>query len=114
MGRMFVREYLEELKQRGARSSPISRGYQLIGLMLADILKDRAHKHLYLKLAREYEGSDLLGLAKDVVGRKNVANYGAYFMRRFQQTKGTIRRTAWVRRRQIKLPLRKKRTTRNG
>jgi hypothetical protein len=77
--------------------------------MLADLLHDRAHKHIYLKLAREYDGGDLLGLAKDVADRKGITSPGAYFMRRFQQTRGTMRRTPRPRRRQARLPLRKKR-----
>lgn len=80
--------------------------------MIADLLRDRAHKHIYLKLAREYEASDLLGLAKDVADREGITNYGAYFMRRFQQLRGTMCRTVRPRHRQAKLPLRKKRTKR--
>lgn len=112
MAGSFAPGYVEALKKRRARSSPISRGYQVTGLMLVELLRDRAHKHLYLRLAREYDNGALLTLAKDVAERNGIANYGAYFMRRFQQTKGTMRRTASARRTQRKLPLRKKRTTR--
>lgn len=100
--------YVKVLAARKKTSSPISQGYQVTGLMIADLLRDRAHKHIYLKLAREYEASDLLGLAKDVADREGITNYGAYFMRRFQQTKTTMRRTVRPRRRQARLPLRKK------
>jgi hypothetical protein len=106
--------YVKVLAARKKTSSPISRGYQVTGLMLAELLRDRTHKHLYLKLAREYDNGALLTLARDVAERKSIGNYGAYFMRRFQQTKSTMRRTASPRRTQRRLPLRKKRTTRNG
>lgn len=101
--------YVKVLAARKKTSSPISRGYQVTGLMIADLLRDRAHKHIYLRLAREYDGSDLLGLAKNVADREGITNYGAYFMRRFQQLKGTFRKTSRPRRRQARLPLRKKR-----
>ncbi|MFH0806139.1 MAG: hypothetical protein V1885_00170 [Candidatus Brennerbacteria bacterium] len=101
--------YVKVLAERKRQSSPISRGYQVTGLMLADLLRDRAHKHIYLKLAREYQSTDLLGLAKDVADREGITNYGAYFMRRFQQLRGTMQRTVRPRRRQTRLPLRKKR-----
>lgn len=113
MAEPFAPGYLTALKERRARSKPISRGSQMTGLMLAELLHDRAHKHLYLKLAREYDQSALLSLAKDVADRKGVTNYGAYFMRRFQQTKTTMRRTSGPRRTQRRLPLRRKRIKKN-
>ncbi|MBI2278514.1 MAG: hypothetical protein HYU81_00370 [Candidatus Brennerbacteria bacterium] len=104
----FASGYIENLKKRRAHSKPISKGYQVAGLMLAEILSDRAHKRLYLKLAREYDNDALLMLAKDVAERRGIANYGAYFMRRFQQTKNSVRRINMPRRKQTQLPLRKK------
>lgn len=101
--------YVKVLAARKKTSSPISRGYQLTGLMVADLLGDRAHKHLYLKLAREYETTALLSLAKDVADRKGVTNRGAYFMRRFQQTKNSLGRVCAPRKKQARLPLRKPR-----
>lgn len=112
------RTYTKTLAFRRTRSSPISRDYQFTGLMLADVLRDRTHKQIYLKLAREYDSGDLIRLAKDVAGREGVVNRGAYFMRRFQQLKGTMRRIRQPadrpRRRQGKLPLRKPRRLRSG
>ncbi len=109
MGDRFGEGYLATLRERRARSKPISRSSQATGLLLADILHDRGHKHLYLRLAREYDNGALISLAKDVAERKNVANYGAYFMRRFQQTKATLRRVSSPKHVQRKLPLRRKR-----
>ncbi len=72
--------YLEELKKRG-KESHVYRSYQLIGLEIADILKDRNHKSLYIKLAKEHEGGELLRIAKEISEKKDIKNLGAYFMR---------------------------------
>lgn len=77
--------------------------------MLAEMLRDRGHKQIYLKLAREYDGGDLMRLAKDVAEREGVVNRGAYFMRRFQQVRGNLRRIRARHLIQSHLPLRKKR-----
>ena len=74
------KEYLETLRSR-AKKSHIYRPYQLLGLEIARILCDEKHKSLYMKLAKEGSGSELLGLAKDVADRVNVRKRGAYFMR---------------------------------
>ena len=57
------------------------RKYQLVGLEIADILRDRAHKALYIKLAKEGDARRLMAIAKDVAERTEVKNHGAYFMR---------------------------------
>ncbi len=76
-----VREkYIAELKRR-AKESHVYRSYQLIGLEIADILHDRPHKALYIKLAKEKDPRRLLAAAKDVAERKEVKNKGAYFMK---------------------------------
>jgi len=113
MTEAFAQGYLEKLKVRRARSKPVSHGHQMTGLTIASLLHDRAHTHLYLRLAREYDNGALLSLAKDVTARKDVENWGAYFMRRFQQTKTTIRRIAAPRQTQRKLPLRTSRRSRS-
>jgi hypothetical protein len=74
------KKYVAELARRSAESH-VYRKFQLIGLEIADILGDRAHKALYIKLAKEGNIDRLLGIAKDVADRKNVKNKGAYFMR---------------------------------
>ena len=73
-------KYLAELKRR-SKESHVYRNFQLIGLEIADILHDRAHKALYIKLAKEGDVRRLLAIAKDVAERKEVKNHGAYFMR---------------------------------
>ncbi len=72
-------EYLKELKKR-AKESRVHREFQLTGLEIADLLRDRKHKSLYIKLAKEHRGQELLRLAKEIAGRKGVKNRGAYFM----------------------------------
>ena len=72
--------YLQELKRR-SKESRIYRKYQLVGLLLAEILEDEKHKTLYIKLAKEGNGDRLLALAKDVAERKNIKKKGAYFMK---------------------------------
>lgn len=72
--------YLEELKKR-AKESKVYRKHQLIGLEIADILDDRKHKALYIKLAKENDSSHLMALAKSVAERALVKNKGAYFMK---------------------------------
>lgn len=73
-------DYLDELKERG-KTSRVHREYQLIGLLVSQILEDEKHKSLYIKLAREYGAERMLRLSKDVADRKRVKNKGAYFMK---------------------------------
>jgi hypothetical protein len=73
-------KYLAELKKR-AKDSHVHREFQLIGLEIADILRDRAHKALYIKLAKQHpRPHDLLAIAKEVAEKKDVKRKGAYFM----------------------------------
>lgn len=71
--------YLKRLRER-ASESHVYRKYQLLGLAIAETLKDERHKSLYIKLAKERSGERLLRLAKEVAERKGVKNKGAYFM----------------------------------
>jgi hypothetical protein len=73
--------YVKELKRRG-KESHVYRKYQLIGLEISQMLHDEKHKALYIKLAKDSGAASdrLLGLAKDIAGRTNVKNKGAYFM----------------------------------
>ncbi len=73
-------KYLETLRKR-AKESKVYSFHQLVGLDLARILEDDAHKSLYMRLAKTKSPAKLLKLAKDVAERKNVDNKGAYFMR---------------------------------
>ena len=74
------RGYFGELKSR-SKKSRVHHDYQLTGLEIAEILKDRKHKSLYIKLAKKYNSAKLLALAKSVAEREYVKNKGAYFMR---------------------------------
>jgi hypothetical protein len=71
--------YLKELARRG-KESHVYKKYQLLGLEISQILHDEKHKALYIKLAKERNGDNLIRLAKDVADRKNIKNMGAYFM----------------------------------
>lgn len=72
-------DYLKELKTR-AKESRVHREFQLIGLEIADLLRDRKHKSLYIKLAKQYNGRELLRLAKEIGAKKGIKKRGAYFM----------------------------------
>jgi len=76
---VFDQSFLEELKDRKKKSKAYSL-HQLLGLEVAQLLNDEAHKSLYIRLVKKHPGIDLLALAKDVATRKNVSNKGAYFM----------------------------------
>ena len=65
----------------------ISYPYQLIGLEIAEMLDDRNHKSLYIKLAKENDKEVLLTLAKESATRPKVKNKGAYFMKLLQKSK---------------------------
>jgi hypothetical protein len=72
--------YLEALKSRAKRSRVYVR-HQAVGLAIAELLGDRKHKSLYMKLAKEHDVTWLLSLAAGVVERRQVKERGAYFMR---------------------------------
>ncbi len=76
--------YLEKIKER-RKKSRVYTSYQSTGLYLANILGDKKHKSLYIKLAKENNQEKLVNLAKRVVERKNISNKGAYFMRIFEK-----------------------------
>lgn len=82
----LVRNYLDKLKER-SRESRVYRKYQLVGLEIAGVLKDQKHKSLYIKMAKEGNPNRLLRLAKEVAGKRNVRNKGAYFMKLCQVVK---------------------------
>ncbi len=74
------KNYLETLKER-AKTSRVYKKYQLIGLLIAQLLNDDKHKSLYIKLAKKHDNDDLMRIAKDISERKNIENKGAYFMK---------------------------------
>jgi hypothetical protein len=71
--------YLSELAARRRKSRAYTR-HQLMGLLIAELLGDRTHKSLYIKMAKEGNPDVLMSLAKDVADRPNIDNRGAYFM----------------------------------
>lgn len=75
-------KYLETLKERGKKNR-ITHDYQLLGLELADILEDRTHKALYMKLAKLHPARELMAVAKRIAENRNIKNRGAYFMKVF-------------------------------
>ena len=75
----YSNKYLETLKKRSLKSRTF-KSYQLVGLEIAAILGDFKNKSLYIKLAKEYNESKLLGLAKSVAENRTIKNPGAYFM----------------------------------
>lgn len=74
------KSYRALLAQRAAKKR-INHQFQLIGLEIAVILGDLAHKSLYMKYAKEYGSDRMLALAKDVAERRDVDHKAAYFMR---------------------------------
>ncbi len=73
-------DYLKELKKRNSESK-VYKKYQLVGLEIAEFLKDEGHKSLYIKLAKQNDPERLLGIAKEISRNKDIKNKGAYFMK---------------------------------
>lgn len=73
-------DYMELLKSR-RKQSKVYQAHQLVGLELAALLDDAAHKSLYMRLAKKKDHQLLMALARSVADRKEVRNRGAYFMR---------------------------------
>jgi hypothetical protein len=74
------KDYLDILKER-SKKSRVYRKYQMVGLMLAEVLKDEKHRALYIKLAKQHDEDKLMDIARKVAEKTTVANKGAYFMR---------------------------------
>ncbi len=77
--------YLKKLKER-AKTSRVHKKHQLVGLQIAQELKDPKHKALYMKLAKGGNQAKLQWLAADVADRRGVKNKGAYFMATLMKT----------------------------
>ena len=73
------KNYLDELTRR-RKESHVYKKHQLIGLEIADLLGDRAHKSLYIKLAKNGNPTLLFRTAKEIAENGTVKNKGAYFM----------------------------------
>lgn len=84
--------YFEEIRKR-KKESKVYREFQLVGLEIADILGDRAHKSLYIRLAKAGNKSRLMAVAKDVSERRSIKNKGAYFMKVWQKENQTKKKS---------------------
>ncbi len=82
------RDYLTTLKER-MKKSRVYTPNQSTGLLLTEILQDKEHKSLYMRIAKIYDNTQLIRLAKDLAERKNVDNRGAYFMRMLKEVERT-------------------------
>jgi hypothetical protein len=80
---LTTKDYLATLSKR-AKETRAYTPHQAAGTEIAEILDDEKHIALYIKLAKDYDSSRLIALAKDVASRKDVKNRGAYFMRVWQ------------------------------
>ncbi|MCL5006782.1 MAG: hypothetical protein M1153_01355 [Patescibacteria group bacterium] len=85
-------DYLKLLRERAEKSRVYS-SHQLVGLTVAQILNDEEHKALFIRLAKDNKGVDLIAIARSVAEKKEVKNKGAYFMRLVQKM-GITRRHA--------------------
>jgi len=100
--------YLQILRER-RRASRVRFKHQSTGLVLAEILEDRKHKPLYMRLANIYDAQILIQTARDVAARSNIKNKGAYFMRVFQRLRrGLVPQSVAKKPKQLKLKLRRK------
>ena len=78
---MIDREaYFKELAER-TKTSHIYRKYQATGVALAELLQDKKHTALYIKLAKQANNEELIRIAKTITEKKDISNYGAYFMK---------------------------------
>lgn len=79
-------DYLKEISKR-QKENRIYQKFQLIGLALTEILEDSSHKALYMRIAKNRDGDQLLNLAKMIAEKKNIKNKGAYFMKMLKEEK---------------------------
>ncbi|MDE2001009.1 MAG: hypothetical protein KGI60_00395 [Patescibacteria group bacterium] len=78
------KSYVNTLKDR-VKKSHVYQPHQSTGLLLAEILGDKEHKSLYMRLAKTHNSAELVRIAKDIAERKSVENKGAYFMKLLQE-----------------------------
>jgi len=77
------KDYLNTIRER-MKTNRIHKKFQMVGLMIAEILQDDKHKALYMRLAKKHNEQDLIILARDVAERRSIQNKGAYFMKVLQ------------------------------
>jgi len=90
---LFAEHPYQKVLVRRRRKTRIYKKYQLVGLALAEILQDKKHKSLYIKLAKEYNEQTLLETAKNIAQKKHVKNKGAYFMKIWKFSPSKIKKT---------------------
>lgn len=73
-------DYLKKLNNR-AKESRVYTSHQLTGLRLAELLEDREHKSLYIRLAKKNDNQKLIEVAAKIAENKDIRNKGAYFMK---------------------------------
>ena len=78
--------YLEKMKDR-AKNTRVRTKHQMIGLEIADILGDRRHKALYMKIAKDSSPDEALTIAKSIAENGGVKNKGAYFMKVWSESR---------------------------
>lgn len=74
------------IKQRSLTSKAY-KDYQAAGVDVAELLNDRKHKALYIRLAKLHGSNKIRNLAKEVCDKPGVLNRGAYLMRLLQLEK---------------------------
>jgi len=72
--------YFKLLNDR-VKKSRVYFPHQDTGLILAELLQDKDHVSLYMKLAKKHGDAKLIMLAKTVLEKKEVRNPAAYFMK---------------------------------
>ncbi len=82
---MDAQKYLASLRARKTESKAYQ-PHQHVGVEIAQILSDKKHVGLYIRLCTQYDPHSLLAIAKDIAEKKNVKNKGAYFMKIYKDT----------------------------
>lgn len=89
---MINRDYLETIRER-AKKSKVYADFQMMGLLIAQALRDTKHTSLYIKLAKNAVNKrKLLEIARQIEDNKRVENRGAYFMR-IMEKEGLLKET---------------------
>lgn len=77
---MIDQDYIEKLEKR-AQSNRIVKEFQDTALYIAELLNDKKHTALYMKLAKQHPKQLLMRIAASVAERGHIDRKGAYFMK---------------------------------
>lgn len=77
---MIDKDYIEKLEKR-AQSNRIVKEFQDTALHIAELLNDKKHTALYMRLAKHYPKQLLVRIAASVAERGHIDRKGAYFMK---------------------------------